>query len=159
MNRVLAASFVFVIAVSSVHASAGKLTQIRLQQQEIRAESERATGRYSRFDRAELDRLHRAQDEVFRLLDGVNDLSQLSAGQQSELFNALETVKAVLAQNEDDRQVCWREKKLGSQRIETHCATVAERAEIRQGARDFHGQPSICGGGSPQATALSCEGH
>jgi hypothetical protein len=160
MNRILAASLmvVLVLAVSTAHASAGKLAQIRLQQQEIRKESERATGRYSRFDPAELQRLHRAQDEVFRLLNGVSELSQLNAGQQSELFNALETVKAVLSQNDGDRQVCWREKRLGSQRLETHCATIAERSQIRQGARDWHSQPSVCGQGSLQATALSCEG-
>ncbi|HEU0306889.1 MAG TPA: hypothetical protein VFR30_07970, partial [Lysobacter sp.] len=134
--------------------NAGRLSQIRQQQQEIRDETERSTGRYVRFDKAELARLRDAQDKVFELLKGVTDPDQLSPAQQAELFNALETVKAVIARNDADRQVCWREKKLGSHRIETRCATVAERAQIRQGARDWHGEPSTC---MPSAGAtVSC---
>ena len=135
---------VCVMASSTVLANAGRLSQIRQQQQEIRDETERATGRYVRFDKAELARLRDAQDKVFELLKGVTDPGQLSPAQQAELFNALETVKAVIARNDADRQVCWREKTLGSHRIQTHCATVAERAQIRQGARDWHGEPSPC---------------
>lgn len=156
--RVLAVSFLLAVTTAAVHANAGKLTQIRLQQEEIRRQTEVATGRYARFEDAELDKLRRAQGQVFELLDGVSDLDQLDATQRTELFNALETVKSVIAANEDDRQMCWREKRLGSHRMETHCATVRERAQLREGARDFKGEPSICGASAANATAASCTG-
>lgn len=155
---VLVVSFLLAVSSSSVLANAGKLTQIRLQQEEIRKQTEGSTGRYARFDTAELAKLRKAQDRVFGLLEGVGDLTQLNPSQQAELFNALESVKAVIAANEADRQVCWREQRLGSHRTETRCATVAERQQIRDGARDWKGEPSICG---PAAEGMptACRGR
>jgi hypothetical protein len=140
--------FVFlVLAVVSVTAIANvnKIGQILEQQREIREASEASTGAYARFDRAELKRMHGAQDRVFQLLDGVSDIGQLNDDRQVELFNALEEVKTVITENEDSRQVCWRERKLGTTLRHTRCATVAEIKEIREGGRDWHGSPSVCG--------------
>lgn len=89
--------------------------------------------------------MHRAQDRIFQMLDGVNEIDQLDADRQAELFNAIEEVKAVIAQNEDDRQVCRREHKLGTTMKQTVCATVAERRAITEGAQDWKGKPSVCG--------------
>jgi hypothetical protein len=154
----LAVSFLLVVSSASVCANAGKLTQIRLQHEEIRRQTEGSTGRYVRFERGELEKLRKAQDKVFELLQGVSELSQLNPSQQADLFNALETVKAVLTANAADRQVCWREQRLGSHRIETLCATMAERQQLREGARDWQGEPSMCGKASANATSVSCTG-
>jgi len=140
----LAAAFLLVVFSASVPANASRLAEIRQQQEEIRRQTEGADGRYVRFDKGELEKLRTAQDQVFELLDGVSELSELNPSQQAELFNALEMVKAVLAANEADRQLCWREQRVGSHRIETVCATVAERRQIRDGAQDWQGKPSIC---------------
>lgn len=133
------------VAAFGALANAGKLSAILQQQQEIREQSEVATGSYARFERTELDRMHRAQDRIFQMLDGVNEIDQLDADRQAELFNAIEEVKAVIAQNEDDRQVCRREHKLGTTMKQTVCATVAERRAITEGAQDWKGKPSVCG--------------
>jgi len=151
----LAAAFLLVVFSASVPA-AGRLAEIRLQQEEIRRQTEDSDGRYVRFDKGELARLRTAQDTVFALLDGVSELSELRPSQQVDLFNALETVKAVLAANDADRQLCWREQRLGSHRIETVCATVAERQQIREGGQEWRGEPSICGSASAGATSQSC---
>lgn len=152
-------SFLLAVSTATVYANAGKAVQIRQQQQEIRKQSETATGRYARFDETEKRKIYAAQDRVFELLADVNDVSQLDANQQVELFNALETVKAVIAANDADRQVCWREKKLGSHRIQTRCATVREQEQVREGARDWAGESSMCGPGAANATAASCTGR
>jgi hypothetical protein len=151
----LLVSVLLVVSTASAHANAGKLAQIRSQQEEIRKESERSTGKYVRFEETEMQKLRSAQARVFALLNGVSDLDQLNSSQQAELFNALETVKAVIAANDADRQECWREKRLGSQRFETHCATVREREQLREGARDFQSDPAICSSG---ASSASCGG-
>ena len=159
VNTVLV-SVLLAVSSASAHANAGKLAQIRMQQQEIRKQTEVSTGKYVRFEEAQLQKLRTAQDRVFELLAGVNDLEQLNPSQQVELFNALETIKAVIAANDADRQVCRREKRLGSQRFETLCSTVREQEQLREGARDFKGEPSICAGGAaPDATAASCVGR
>ena len=137
-------------------ANAGKVTAIVQQQREIREQSEVSTGSYVRFERSELVRMHRAQDRIFKLTEGVNDISQLDPARQAELFNAIEEVKAVIAQNEDDRQVCEREHKVGTTIKTTVCATIAERRGIREGARDWKGKPSICG---DLGTGIDCGGN
>ena len=152
----LPAALLLVVFSASALAAAGRLAEIRLQQEEIRRQTEDSDGRYVRFDKGELAKLRTAQDTVFALLDGVSEVSELRPSQQVDLFNALETVKAVLAANDADRQLCWREHRLGSHRIETVCATVAERQQIREGGQEWHGEPSICGSASANATSQSC---
>lgn len=132
-------------ALTPAFASADKVVQILNQQRDIRSESEGSTGAYSRFDREALGRMHAAQDRIFALLDGVSSVEQLDDRQQIELFNAIEEVKAILLDNDADRQTCWRERKIGSNRPQTRCATVAELQQIRQGAEDWKGKPTICG--------------
>jgi hypothetical protein len=127
-----------------------KVSRILSQQREIRQQAESSTGAYARFDRSALQRIEAAQGRVFTLLDGVTDVDQMTPHQRIELFNALEEVKAVIESNEDDRQECWRERKLGSMRHITRCATVAERRQARDGGRAWLGDPSVCipvGGG------------
>jgi hypothetical protein len=142
--RILAAMALSMIAFSAF-ANAGKLAAIRQQQREIREQSEVATGKYVRFEEAELARMHRAQDRIFKLLDGVDELERLAPDQRAELFNALEEVKAIIAQNEDDRQICQREHKVGTNRKVIICETMAERRRVREGGHDWKGEPSVCG--------------
>ena len=126
-------------------ASANKVGQILEQQREIREQTEKSTGDYARFDPKALEQIEAAQDQVFTLLDGVSSVDQLPPDQQTQLFNALEEVKAVLADNEDDRQQCWREHKLGTTMKETRCATVAELRAVQQDTRDYLNRGQRCG--------------
>ena len=145
MKKSIVALLVALCVALPAAASADKVVQILSQQREIRSQSESSTGAYSRFDREALDRMHAAQDRIFVLLDGVSSLDQLNANEQVELFNSIEVVKAVISGNEADQQKCWREHKLGSTIPKTRCATLAEIQQIRQGAEDWKGKPSICG--------------
>jgi hypothetical protein len=154
-NRILVAMVLSMIALSAF-ANAGKLAAIRQQQLEIREQSEVATGKYVRFQEAELARMHRAQDRIFKLIDGVDEIERLAPDQRAELVNALEEVKAIIAQNQDDRLICQREHKVGTNRKVIVCETVAERRRVREGSHDWKGEPSICG--SLQA-GIDCGGN
>lgn len=150
-TRVWVASLVLALVSASAIANVGKVGQILQQQREIRDESEHSTGAYARFGGEALGRMHSAQDRIFKLLDGVSAVEQLNRDQQAELFNALEEVKAVITANESNKQQCWRESKLGTTLKQTRCATVAEREQVRQGARDWHSDTHVCirsGGGA-----------
>jgi len=131
--------------VGVAYANADKVAMILQQQREIRAESEESTGAYARFGAPALDRMHSAQDRVFHLLDGKATVSELAPDEQVELFNSLEEIKAILAENDRNRQKCWREHKLGSTMKVTRCATLAELEQVRRGAQDWKAEPTICG--------------
>jgi hypothetical protein len=45
----------------------------------------------------------------------------------------------------DDQNVCWREKKTGTNVKVTRCGTKAEMREAREGARDYLDRPNTCG--------------
>ncbi|MFD0739860.1 hypothetical protein ACFQZQ_11255 [Lysobacter koreensis] len=154
MNRhAFTVTLLLSLAATAATANVGKIGQILQQQREIRDASEHSTGAYARFGAEALGRMHAAQDRIFELLDGVSAVEQLNRDQQAELFNALEEVKAVIADNQANKQVCWREHKLGTTLRQTRCATVAERAQAREESRQWHGDTSICGQAS---TGISC---
>lgn len=138
----LALGMVSVTAVANVD----KVGQILKQQHEIRRESEVSTGEYARFGSQALERMHVAQDRIFELLDDVSTVDQLDPDRKVELFNALEEVKAVINENEDNRQECWRERKLGTTMRTTRCATVAEMRAVRENTRDYLDSPTMCSG-------------
>ncbi len=119
--------------------------EIMREQRAIREQTE-GTGKYSRFKPEAMVRLTKAQEKVFRLLDGNQSVDHLDMNQKVELFNALEEVKAVLNDNDQDRLICRRETKVGTTIKETRCATVAQRKELEEGSKAFMG-PRTCSGG------------
>jgi hypothetical protein len=103
----------------------------------LRTKLDQPSGEYSRFSQSDLSRMRRAQDKVFRMLDGVSSLDELNVGQRTELSNALDEIKATLASNSDSRLICRRERRIGTNLVEKRCETMAER-EAR--ARDSQQQ-------------------
>lgn len=136
-----------VVGMGSANASYGTQSggrDILREQRQIREEVDSATGKYSRFRPEASAKLERAQHTIFELLGADADVSALDKDHKVELFNAVEVVRAVISDNDDDRLVCERERRLGSHMRQTQCATVAERRELREGARDFKGKPGVC---------------
>ena len=120
--------------------------EIMREQRAIREQTENSTGKYSRFKPEAMARLTKAQEKVFRLLDGQQSVEHLNMNQKVELFNALEEVKAVLSDNDQDRLICRRETKVGTTIKETRCATVAQRKELEENSKAFMA-PRTCSGG------------
>jgi hypothetical protein len=129
--------------------------EIMREQRAIREQTE-GTGKYSRFKPEAMVRLTKAQEKVFRLLDGNQSVDHLDMNQKVELFNALEEVKAVLNDNDQDRLICRRESKVGTTIKETRCATVAQRKELEESSKAFMG-PRTCGEGATPET--DCGGN
>lgn len=104
------------------------------QQQEIRREATARKGRYKDMDERTRSRLFAEQDVVLGLLDGKEQSTELPAGEQTTLFNSLESIEAIVNKAEDERMVCRRERATGSHRVQNVCKTVAQlRAEREQG--------------------------
>lgn len=96
-------------------------------QHALRDKLEARSGEYSKFDDSSVHRMEAAQDQVFHMLTGVSSLSQLSDDQKITLSNALDQVKATLLANEDNRLICHRERKTGTNLSTRVCKTVAQR--------------------------------
>lgn len=143
-SSVFCLTLLLVPLLASASFTATDTRRILAEQKDIRAESEQPMGKYSRFDDAARARLYRAQDVIFKILSEGKALEQLSKDQQVDLLNAVEEVKAVLADNEKNKLECWRERKTGTTMKVTRCETVAQREKLRHESRQWMGDPSIC---------------
>jgi hypothetical protein len=112
------------------------VSQILQFQHALRAKIDKANGEYSRFDEGQIARMKQAQDNVFRMLSGVNSLDDLTEDQKIEVSNSLDQVKAILLANEGNRLICYREKKTGTNLLTKRCETYADReAHARESER------------------------
>jgi len=107
---------------------------IRDQQNEIRREANAKRGRYRDMDEKARSRLFSEQDKVLALLEGKASSNELSRQDQLTLFNSLEAISAMVNRAEDERMICERTKRQGSNISETICKTVAQRRAERQSA-------------------------
>lgn len=95
---------------------------------------------------AEKQKLYSAQDELFQLLDGKTSVDQLSDDQKVAVFNAQAQITAVVTDAELDRPLCKRERRIGSNRLETVCETKRQREDARDAAQSRMRTPGACSG-------------
>jgi len=82
------------------------------------------------------------------ILDGVDSVEGLSQPDAARLFNAQEEANAILTGRPmNERMVCKRERKLGSNLVRMNCQVLAERDQRRafdgQAIRDLRQSPTI----------------
>ena len=82
--------------------------------------------------------MKRAQDNVFRMLSGVNSLDELNENQKIDVSNSLDEIKAILLANEGNRLICYRE-------------TQDRHQPADQALRD------LCGSRSPRPRIAACD--
>ena len=97
---------------------------IRSQQADIRRDVVAATQRYAHLDAASRTELLGLQDRVDGLLKNVDSTANLSERRQIELFNALESISALVNNDPGGRLECWRERPVGTSQAETRCSTA-----------------------------------
>lgn len=105
---------------------------ILAQQQEIRADVERRKGAYKDMSTADRETLMREQDKVFELLRDRTAVTDLGERDRIVVFNALESIEGIVNRAQDEKMVCERTRKVGSNRTETVCMTAAERRARRE---------------------------
>lgn len=111
------------IAGQQTAASVPEILQV---QHALRAKLD-APGGVANFDKAAVQRIETAQDNVFRLLDGVTSLDQLNDQQKVELSNSLQVVQATVLAQEGNRVICHVERKTGTHLTTRRCESVADR--------------------------------
>jgi hypothetical protein len=119
------------VAASEIHPNLDA-TAILDQQRQLRVEVEQRSGRYKDLPAAERETLLREQDKVFTLLRDRSAVTDLPEADRIVVFNSLESISAIVNRAPEEKLVCERTRKIGSNRTETVCMTAAERRARRE---------------------------
>jgi hypothetical protein len=123
--------------VAANNTSDPDLAGIRAQQTELRAQAMAGTGPFEGLSQVRRNEMVARQDRLLRLLDGKDELGDLTDAQKLEAFNALEWINAAINDTEQDRMVCEMVKKTGSNRRERVCKSVAQRNQERSESEEY----------------------
>lgn len=93
-------------------------------------------GTYGRLKKGSMVQAESARNKIARLLEGHENAMELQPEERIELYNAQETIVAMVRNDDKNRMVCKKEIRLGSRMPTTECLTVAQREEKARGARD-----------------------
>lgn len=91
--------------------------------------------------------VRRSLDDFFKAVGSHSRLDELTVEESMRVRNAAEAINAQLRgtrQAQEAQEVCWRERKLGSNMKVTRCGTQQERDQAREDARAWMNRPEIC---------------
>lgn len=127
-----------------------------VQQQRLIRDDIEARRKYRNMDNETKERLFRAQDRMFGLLEGRGSIDDLEQDELIELYNAQGTVNALLTDSELERDVCERITTVGTHRVGIACYSVREWRRIRETDETMMMAPRVCMPGMAQAGADPC---
>ncbi|MBB1061771.1 hypothetical protein [Marilutibacter spongiae] len=126
------------------------LAALRSEQARIQAGATAGTGVYEDMSKARRQEVLERQARISAAIEGKQSMDELDAAQRDAVADDVAWMERTLRDAEDNRQVCERRKKLGSNRFERVCMTVAQQREMREQARaqlQRSGVCEDCGGG------------
>jgi hypothetical protein len=100
--------------------------------------------RFAHVDEQSKRDLLSAQDRVFAILEDHDSLEELTDQQRVDLYNAQNTINGVVADAELERQVCRREKHIGSNRVKLVCLSKREWREVYENTQRDLRAPRTC---------------
>lgn len=98
----------------------------------IQAEAKAGKRGWDNISKEKRDEVTTQGDRVVALLDGKKSAKELQPEERTELTTALERINTLAKEAEDERMVCTRERKVGSNFPVNTCMTVAERRRQRE---------------------------
>lgn len=105
------------------------------QQQRIREEVNAKRNGWEEIPAAKRGAVLRDQDQLLMLLEGKQTIGDLNPDQQIKAANLLESINAAVTGAEDQRKVCTRERKIGSNFTQRVCRTAGEMRAEREATR------------------------
>ena len=94
-------------------------------------------GRYAYVNPDEHAKVDAGLDRMGALFDANGSVAQMDKATQVELFNAQESVNAILTLRDRDRLICERGTTTGSRVVATSCHTYGEIESARQASSKF----------------------
>lgn len=112
------------------------VARLLVEQTQLRTELEQGRGRATRISPEKRTDLLSRQHELLVLLQDKQSARDLSPQQQVFAHETLALIEAAVEDGADERVVCRREKKLGSNMVERSCRTVAQMKLDQERARE-----------------------
>jgi hypothetical protein len=107
--------------------------------------AKRATTKdFEALSRGDKEKLAGAQSQIREALAGKASMADLDEDTKVKVFNAHEQVVALVNKAEDQRLVCTQKKRIGSNRHQLECRTVAQIRADRDSARDSRLRTGTC---------------
>jgi hypothetical protein len=124
------------LSFSATAANEGLALQlVRDQQAEIRAGVIAKTGPYAKLDDSKRHELLDRQTRMLALIEGKQNASELTERDRTEVFNTLEWIEGTVNNTGDERLVCERTRKTGTNRLVRTCKTERQWREYREYTR------------------------
>jgi hypothetical protein len=111
-------------------------------------------GRYAYVKPDERRKVETALDEMSRLFDANDSVEKMDKATRVELFNAQESINAILTLRDSDRLVCERAAQPGSRIVGTTCRRYGDLEAARQASEKFMNERAVT-----PCNAPSCTGH
>ena len=108
---------------------------ILAQQREIRAGMQARTDRYMDMPRSTQRAILADQERLAVLLEGKADTSQLDPARRDEVASLLASINAAANQTGDERLICTREARTGSNYLTRVCRTPSQIREQEEAAQ------------------------
>jgi hypothetical protein len=105
------------------------------QQQALRQALDERAGRYGALPRERRERIRSEQDRLATLLAGTRSTDDLAPGRRAQVFAALDAIQAEIDAPGDDRVVCTREARTGSNVLTRVCRSARQRREEGEAGR------------------------
>lgn len=102
---------------------------ILAEQHEIRANIDARSGRYVDLPRSTRKAILADQDRLAELLQGKTDTSQLDPSGLDEVVSLLASINAAITRTGDERLICTREARIGSNYMTRVCRTPSQLRE------------------------------
>ncbi len=112
----------------------------------LRDAVESGKGRFGALPKVERSKLLRAQDEIFRILEGKTSVKRLSERDKKSLYNAQHVVAAIVTGAGDDMSVCRSVNDIGTHLTTVECRTTAEVRATGEDNRERFGKLQQCRG-------------
>jgi hypothetical protein len=124
------------VAFSSADKQTMQLQDIREQQTRLQGEIRAGRGAFKEMSEAERGALLSKQERLLLLLQNKQDFDELAVDAKLEVFNTLEQIRSTVAQAEEDRMVCRKDRVMGSHLPQVVCMTAKEERLRRERTRD-----------------------
>jgi hypothetical protein len=102
-----------------------------------------ADGRYAYVKPDERDKVDASLAEMGRLFDANGSVDKMDKDTKIKLFNAQETVNAILTLRDRDRLICERGAQPGTRIVGTSCHTYGDLEAARQASAKFMNERAV----------------
>ena len=109
-----------------------KVDDIIAKQNAIRTDMQAARNGWETLTPEKRSELTRQQEQVFALLQGKRTIGDLAPDQQAEVTNLLSSIETTATGAEDERMICVRERKMGSNFPQRVCRTMGQMRRERE---------------------------